>query len=60
MYNPIAGTCIVLYTHTELVNAFGVLVVDAVLLLTMLIGLLRHAHRGSTGIWKLLYQQVSR
>ena len=31
--------------------------VDVVLLLTMLIGLLRH--RNSAGIWKLLYQQVT-
>jgi len=39
-----------------LVNAIGVLVVDVVLLLTMLIGLLRHVSGSSVGIWKLLYQ----
>jgi hypothetical protein len=42
-----------------LVNAIGVLVVDVVLLLTMLVGLLRYAHGSSTGMWKLLYQQVT-
>lgn len=58
-YNPIIGACIILHTRRALVNALGALVVDGVLLLTMLIGLLRHAHRNSTGIWKLLYQQVT-
>ena len=48
-----------LHTHSGLLNGFGVLVVDTVLLLTMLIGLLRSTHRNSTGIWKLLYQQVT-
>jgi hypothetical protein len=57
-YNPIADACVMLHTHRGLTNALGVLVVDVVLLLTMLIGLLLHAHRHSTGIWKLLYQQV--
>ena len=51
-------TCTFLQTHKALVNCIAVLVADVVLLLTMLIGLLRHAHRSSTGIWKLLYQQV--
>ncbi len=59
MYNPIVDTCIVSHTHSGLVNAIDILVADVVLLLTMLIGLLRHAHRSSTGIWKLLYQQVT-
>jgi hypothetical protein len=45
--------------HMALVNAIGVLVVDVVLLLTMLIGLLRHVSRSSVGIWKLLYQHVT-
>jgi hypothetical protein len=58
-YNPILGVCIVLRMHISLVNAFSVLVVDFVLLLTMLTGLLRHAHKCSTGIWKLLYRQVT-
>lgn len=60
LYHPILDACITLHTHGGLVNVLGVLVVDVVLLSTMLVGLLRHAHRGSTGIWKLLYQQVSR
>lgn len=59
IYNPDTGTCIFSHTHRGLLNAFGVLVVDAVLLLTMLIGLLRSTHRNPTGIWKLLYQQVA-
>ena len=58
MYNPIMGTCIVLNTGIGHINATGVLVVDIVLLLIMLIGLLRHVHRNSIGVWKLLYQQV--
>jgi len=54
-------TCIVLHTHgvCGLVSVVGILVADLVLLLAMLIGLLRHSHRNPTGIWKLLYQQVS-
>jgi len=54
-YNPIVDSCVILHTHTALINAIGVLTVDVVLLLAMLIGLLRH--RNSVGIWKLLYQQ---
>jgi hypothetical protein len=57
-YHPIANTCFLLYTRRGLVNALGLLVVDIVLLLTMLIGLLRHAYKNSIDIWKLLYQQV--
>ncbi len=56
-YNAVVNTCVALHTHRGLVNAVGVLVVDVVLLLTMLIGL-RHSHKSSTGVWKLLYQQV--
>ena len=58
-YNPIMDTCIILHTHRALANALGALVVDGMLLLTMLIGLLRDAHGNSTGICKLLYQQVT-
>ena len=57
-YNPILNTCIILHTRRGLLNATGVLVVDGILLLTMLIGLLRHPHKNSTGMWKFLYQQV--
>jgi len=56
MYNPILETCVALHTRRGLPNAIGILVVDVVLLLTMLIGLLRHACKNPTGIWKLLYQ----
>ena len=58
-YNPIIDACIILHTHRALVNALGALVVDGTLLLTMFIGLLRHVHRNSSGIWNLLYQQVT-
>ncbi len=58
-YDPIVETCVTLHTRKGLPNAIGFLVVDVFLLLTMLIGLLRHASRSSTGIWKLLYQQVT-
>jgi hypothetical protein len=56
-YNPVLGACITLATRRGLINAIGVLVVDLVLLMIMLIGLLKHAYRSSTGIWHLLYQQ---
>jgi hypothetical protein len=59
-YHPVAATCVVLHMRRILVNTLGVLVVDTTLLLTMLIGLLRYAHRNLTGIWMLLYQQVTR
>ena len=59
MYSPIANACIIQDTDHGLLNATGVLAADAVLLLTMLVGLLRHPHRSSTGIWKFLYQQVT-
>lgn len=58
-YSPILGICIVQRMHMSLVNALSALVVDFVLLLTMLTGLLRHTHKGSAGIWKLLYRQVT-
>lgn len=56
-YNSFLETCITLKTRRGLANAIAVLVVDVVLLMIMLIGLLKHAHRSSTGIWYLLYQQ---
>ncbi|KAI9510095.1 hypothetical protein F5148DRAFT_1282291 [Russula earlei] len=55
-YDTTLETCIVSDTHKGLVNAVGVLVVDVVLLMTMLIGLLRCAHKSPNGIWKLLYE----
>jgi hypothetical protein len=58
-FNPVVNACVVTKTHNALANALAVLVADMVLLVTMLIGLLRHASRRSTGLWKLLYQQVS-
>ena len=58
-YDTILEACTTLHTRRGLVNSIGVLAVDVVLLLAMLIGLLRSAHRNSTGIWYLLYQQVS-
>lgn len=59
MDNPITNACILLHTVDGLVNAIGVLVADAVLLLTMLVGLLLHPHKSSIGMWKFLYQQVT-
>ena len=56
--DPVTDSCVIINTDKALVNAIAALVADIVLLLTMLIGLLRHASRGSTGLWKLLYQQV--
>lgn len=58
-YNPFLDACTFQHTRRGLVNAVGTLVVDVVLLVTMLIGLLRHSNRNSSGIWKLLYQQVT-
>jgi len=58
-FDPLVNSCVVTKTHNGLVNALAVLVADMVLLLTMLIGLLRHPSRRSTGLWKLLYQQVN-
>jgi hypothetical protein len=59
MYNPIASACALQHTDGGLGSAMGILVADAVLLLTMLVGLLRHPHRSSTGMWNFLYQQVT-
>jgi len=56
-HNPNQDTCFVLGLHKSLSAPVAVLVVDIVLLTSMLIGLLRYAHRSSTGIWYLLYQQ---
>jgi len=56
-YNPIQKACAVLGFHKSLSAAVVALVVDIVLFMSMLVGLLRHAHRSSTGIWYLLYQQ---
>ncbi|KAI0246157.1 hypothetical protein BJV78DRAFT_1158090 [Lactifluus subvellereus] len=50
-------TCTLLGLHKYLSSGVAVLVVDIVLFMSMLIGLLRHVHRSSTGIWYLLYQQ---
>ena len=61
-YYPIVDTCTAsVYPRRPLIDGTGILVpvIDLVLLLTMLIGLLRHASKNSTGIWKLLYQQVT-
>jgi hypothetical protein len=48
-----------LHTRDVLINAIGVLVVDAMLLQTMLLGLLKHPHKNSTGMWQFLYRQVN-
>jgi len=56
-YDPFLNTCVGLDTHRDLLNAIGILTVDVILLLAMLIGLLRHPYRTSTGMWKFLYQQ---
>lgn len=55
--DPITEGCAALKTHRGLANAIAVLAVDVTLLIGMLIGLLRSAHKSSTGIWYLLYQQ---
>jgi len=57
LYNPVADTCEILHTRRGLVNAVAMLVIDVVLLVSMLIGLLRHVYSKSGGMWKLLYQQ---
>ncbi len=56
--DPLVNTCVIAKIHKNLANVLAVLVVDTVHLLAMLIGLLRHPSRRSTGLWKLLYQQV--
>ncbi|KAI0246162.1 hypothetical protein BJV78DRAFT_193727 [Lactifluus subvellereus] len=57
LYDPNEDICTALDFHKSLSAAVVALVVDIVLLMSMLIGLLRHAHGSSTGIWYLLYQQ---
>ncbi len=54
-----AQACATVKTHRLLVSATSVFAIDSILLVTMLIGLLRHSHRGSIGIWHLLYTQVT-
>ncbi|KAI0248178.1 hypothetical protein BJV78DRAFT_832257 [Lactifluus subvellereus] len=56
-YNAVLEVCIILNLRKSLVNAVGILVVDILLLVSMLIGLLRYAHRSPNGIWPFLYQQ---
>ncbi|KAH9003600.1 hypothetical protein EDB86DRAFT_2382566 [Lactarius hatsudake] len=56
-YNSLFGACIVLKTQSGLASVIAILSVDAILLVIMLIGLLRHTHGGSTGVWHLLYKQ---
>ncbi|KAH9074399.1 hypothetical protein EDB83DRAFT_1960332 [Lactarius deliciosus] len=56
-YNSLFGACIVLKTQSGLASVVAILSVDAILLVIMLIGLLRHMHGGSTGVWHLLYKQ---
>ena len=58
-FNPLVNACIVVNTHEGLTNSIAVLAADIVLLLTMLIGLLRHANKNPSGVWNLLYQQVT-
>jgi hypothetical protein len=57
-YNAVLDACVVEHFHKSLVSPVGMLMVDVVLLVSMLIGLLRHVQRSSTGIWHFLYQQV--
>jgi hypothetical protein len=57
-YNAALDACVILRLHKSLVSAVGILMVDVVLLVSMLTGLLRHAHRSSFGTWHFLYQQV--
>ncbi|KAI9456849.1 hypothetical protein BJY52DRAFT_536330 [Lactarius psammicola] len=56
-YNSIFGACIVLKTQRAMASSIAILSIDTILLVIMLIGLLRHAHGSSTGIWHLLYKQ---
>jgi nitric oxide reductase large subunit len=50
--------CFIARLQKSLIAAIGILVVDIMLLVSMLVGLLRHAHKSTTGLWHLLYQQV--
>ncbi|KAI9456850.1 hypothetical protein BJY52DRAFT_536114 [Lactarius psammicola] len=56
-YNSVFGACATLKTHSLVSAAATILAVDIMLLVTMLVGLLRHAHRRPAGIWHLLYKQ---
>ncbi|KAI9439566.1 hypothetical protein H4582DRAFT_1536432 [Lactarius indigo] len=56
-YNVLFGACIVLKTKDGLASVIAIFVVDTTLFALMLIGLLRHTHGSSTGIWHLLYKQ---
>ncbi|KAI9456847.1 hypothetical protein BJY52DRAFT_535964 [Lactarius psammicola] len=56
-YNSVVEACIVLKTHRGLISSTAILAIDTILFVIMLIGLLRHAHGSSTGIWHLLYKQ---
>ncbi|KAH8984002.1 hypothetical protein EDB86DRAFT_169820 [Lactarius hatsudake] len=56
-YNSAFKACLVLNTDSGLVGAGAILAADIILLMIMLIGLLRHAHGSSIGIWNLLYKQ---
>jgi hypothetical protein len=58
-FNPFVDACVVSQTHRGLANSIALLAADVVLLLIMLIGLLRHVGKNTTGIWKLLYHQVT-
>ena len=39
-------------------GAVGSVVTDVILVISMLIGLVRSPHSSTTGLWRLLYQQV--
>ncbi|KAI9439564.1 hypothetical protein H4582DRAFT_1941585 [Lactarius indigo] len=56
-YNSLIGACVVLKTQRGLASSIAILAIDTMLFVIMLIGLLRHAHGSSTGIWHLLYKQ---
>ncbi|KAH9051921.1 hypothetical protein EDB87DRAFT_628354 [Lactarius vividus] len=56
-YDSAFEACLVLKTDSALVGAAAILAADIILLMIMLIGLLRHAHGSSIGIWNLLYKQ---
>lgn len=56
-YNSVLDACVVLKTQRGLASSIAILAIDTMLFVIMLIGLLRHAHGSSTGIWHLLYKQ---
>ncbi|KAI9456853.1 hypothetical protein BJY52DRAFT_1224092 [Lactarius psammicola] len=59
MYDSGLESCLALKSHSGLAGAAAILAADTMLLIIMLIGLLQHAHGSSTGIWHLLYKQVT-